>query len=343
MCLYTKNLKPYVAKEDIKVYKILKKTNGEYITPYQNTKVSLGSVMNPYTEIEYRDAYYGYDNCTLRIKGGCIHAVTSTIAYDKDIVKDVDNYIVVEAYIPKGVKFYFSDDFVEVAAKELYITDNIVDNYSKLSDEEIKVLLLTYPIENLIPKDKVSIGYIMLDNKTFVHPSSFDKNRMDPIGIVCNVNKDCYKIISLDETKTIWATDFIKVDGLEKLKKEFYLDDRGKKYCEIINQCSESKTGIFPAVEWCLNYKTKGTKQGDWYLPACDELRHAILNIHIINAVIYACSYGVTVHTSSYYWSSSEYSSSQAWRAYTYNGTMYYNYKDYHFYVRAFLCVGGSE
>ena len=343
MCLTTKNLKPYVAKEDIKVFKILQRIDKRYITPYQGSEVTLESVMKPDKEIEHKEGNCGYNNCTLCVEGGFIHAVTNAVAYDKDKIEN-ENYVVVEAYIPKGTEFYLSDDFIEVAAKELYITDKIIDNKSKLSDEEMRVLLLTYPIENLISKDKVSIGWFMLDDKTVVHPSLFDKSKMNPIGIICEITGNEYKVISLEQTTDKWCVDYFKVEGLENLNSEdkIYSDDKGQEHCKIISKQNGYTEGKFPATKWCLDYETEGTKKGDWYLPACGELRNAILNIHIINAVIIWSSVGVTLLTSSSYWSSSEYSSDYARYVYTLNGGVDSLNKNGYRYVRAWLRVGSG-
>lgn len=343
MCLCTKNIKAYIAKEDIKVFKILRKEGQGYKTPYQNKEVVLGSVMKPDNGVEHKKGNYGYNNCTLCVEGGFIHAVTRTKLYDKDKVED-ENYIVVECYIPKGTEFYFSDDFIEVAAKELYLSDKIVDNNSGLSNEEMQNLLLSYPIESLISKDKVSVGWLMLDDRTFVHPSLFNKDKMKPIGIVCEIVGNEYKIMSLNQTMDRWSNDYIKVEGLENLEKEdeIYADTKGKEHCEIISRCKEYKTGIFPAVEWCLNYVTNGINVGDWYLPACGELRNAVLNMHIINAALFFTSVGVMLSTSIDYWSSSEYSSDYARHVYAYNGYVVNYNKDYIGYVRAWLRVGSE-
>ena len=343
MCLVTKNLKSYVAKENIKVFKILQRMDKRYITPYQGSEVILGSVMKPKNEVEHKKGNYGYDNCTLCVEGGFIHAVTNAVAYDKDKVED-ENYVIVEAYIPKGTEFYLSDDFIEVAAKELYITDKIVNNKSKLSDEEMRVLLLTYPIENLISKDKLSIGWFMLDNKTVVHPSLFDKSKMNPIGIICEITGNEYKVISLEQTTDKWCVDYFKVEGLKNLNSEdkIYSDDKGQEHCKTISKQNGYTEGKFPATKWCLDYETEGTKKGDWYLPACGELRNAILNMHIINAVLIWSSVGVEVNTGYWYWSSSEYDSNLARALDTSNGRVYANLKSSSNYVRAFLRVSAE-
>lgn len=336
------NGKPYVAKENIKVFKILAKDGIYYKTPYQGSIVELGSPMKPDKEINYNSRNYGYKKSMLCVEGGFIHAVTNVVDYD-DVVSDNENYAVVEAFIPKGVEFYVSDDFVEIAAKELFITDKIVGRNTKWSKEELKAFLLEYPIENLISKDKVSIGWLMLNDKTFVHPSLFDKEIMQAVGIVCETDENGYNIMSLEETTKQWSEKFVKVEGLGTFEgEEVYADRNGQEHCKVISKQEQFNNEMFPAVKWCLDYETEGTKKGDWYLPACGELRNAILNMHIINAVLICSSIGVQVNTSRGYWSSSEYSGGRARYVDTNDGSVYYYVKDGYGRVRAFLRVSAE-
>lgn len=343
MCLYTKNLKPYVAKENIKVFKILAKDGIYYKTPYQGSIVELGSPMKPDKEINYNSGNYGYKKSMLCVEGGFIHAVTNVVDYDDDVVSDNENYAVVEAFIPKGVEFYVSDDFVEIAAKELFITDKIVGLNTKWSKEELKTFLLEYPIENLISKDKVSVGWLMLNDKTFVHPSLFDKEIMQAVGIVCETDENGYNIMSLEETIKQWCEKLVKVEGLKTFGEEkAYTDRKGQEHCKIISKQEEFDNGVFPAVKWCLEYQTEGTKKGDWYLPAVGELRNMILNMQAINASLIWTSVGVTLNTLKYYWSSSAYCSYIAHNVSTGSGRVGSSYKNLNRYVRAFAFLGGN-
>lgn len=102
----------------------------------------------------------------------------------------------------------------------------------------------------------------------------------------------------------------------------------------------------YPAASCCDMFHTEGTSQGDWYLPACGELGYIMPPLNKINdtidkiCTIYGSSVGVELNTSTYYWSSTEYSSNLARSVDTSNGNVYRNFKDYYgFYVRAFLRV----
>ena len=99
----------------------------------------------------------------------------------------------------------------------------------------------------------------------------------------------------------------------------------------------------------CSRYRTDGTQQGDWYLPACGELGYMMVRISKINETIeklrtaYGSSVAASVDTSRYFWSSSEYSSNSARRVVTYNGGVDGNSKGYSIYVRAFLRVNSNR
>ena len=117
---------------------------------------------------------------------------------------------------------------------------------------------------------------------------------------------------------------------------------------------NNSNAGYYPAACCCARFHTTGTKAfkdctteelkkgtGFWYLPSCGELGYIIPRLYDINATISklyeAYTVGVQLDTSSYYWSSSEYSVSLARFVNTGNGGVNLNYKSDNFYVRAFL------
>ena len=71
-----------------------------------------------------------------------------------------------------------------------------------------------------------------------------------------------------------------------------------------------------------FNAGTYGSNQGftDWYIPAEGQLALIYLNKTAINEALTAI--GGTTFSDNYYWSSSEYSSSDGWRVYFFNGNV---------------------
>ena len=116
MCLYIGYKKPFVAKSDITVYKYVNKNNGKYSTACVCYPVNTNEVMkgdkNSDVVLNSHNKY--------RIEGGVIHACTTT--FDNGF----GSKICLKAIIRKGTEFYIQDDLKQVAAKELYITDEEV-------------------------------------------------------------------------------------------------------------------------------------------------------------------------------------------------------------------------
>ena len=101
-----------------------------------------------------------------------------------------------------------------------------------------------------------------------------------------------------------------------------------------------------PAAACCHLYKTEGTEQGDWYLPAMGELGYIMPKwneiqgaISNINTVYGSNVVAVSLNDNNYYWSSSEYSSNNARNLTTNGGYVGYYNKNGNLYVRAFLRV----
>jgi hypothetical protein len=136
-------------------------------------------------------------------------------------------------------------------------------------------------------------------------------------------------------------------------------DFNGKKNTDIITAMATAQSGwttasaitnsynsgYYPAACCCRRFHTTGTSAGDWYLPACGELGYIIPKLAVINRIVSAINtaYGsgtaFALHTSNYYWSSSEYSEADARYVSTNYGYVYYHSKDYSYGVRAFLAV----
>ena len=154
MCLYTKNIKSFIAKKDIKVIKVLRKTKDEYFTSYHFEKVNLNSLLKHNKEINYNKGNYGINGDFLRIGEGFIHATLDAI---KDNVYMLnDKLISIEAYIPKGTEFYIDEDINNICSKELFITENTCD--PNLNNRELHEIY-SYILERYINTEYISIGY----------------------------------------------------------------------------------------------------------------------------------------------------------------------------------------
>ena len=348
MCLITKNLKPFIAKEDIKVFKILTKTDtdGEYSTPYQEVRVKLGTTMKSEEEVNFTEGNCGEKNCGLYITIGFIHAVLDTSKY----VSYPYDKVAIEAYIPKGTEFYIGDNLNEICAKELYLTENVYPALSGLPYSEQKKLIKEYIIDEYVSKENVSIGWFCTSDKKFIHPYDVNENNKNNIiGIVCGESNNEWQVMSLKQSTEQWAKTWNSdsVKGLVQCTDvESSLNDMdGKHNTEMIIKDERYKDGFFPAAKWCLEYRTKGTKKGDWYLPSCGELWHNMLrNIFILNAVMKYSSVGVELDTLYIYWSSTESSSYYARTVSTDSGCVNLDYnKNNNLYVRAWLRVKGGE
>ena len=346
MCLATKNLKPFIAKEDIKVFKILTKRDGEYSTPYQQVKVKLGTTMKPKEEVNFTEGNCGEKNCGLYITRGFIHAVLDASKY----VDYPHDKVAIEAYIPKGTEFYIGDNLNEICTKELYLTENEYPVLSGIPYSEQKELIKEYIIDEYVSKENVSIGWFCTSDKKFIHPYDVNENNKNNIiGIVCGESNNEWQVMSLKQSTEQWAKTWNSdsVKGLVQCRDvESSLNDMdGKHNTEMIIKDERYKDGFFPAAKWCLEYKTKGTKKGDWYLPSCGELWHNMLrNIFILNAVMKYSSVGVELDTCYIYWSSTESSSYYARTVSTGSGCVNLDYnKNNNNYVRAWLRVERGE
>lgn len=178
MCLINQRGEGFIAKKDLRVFKMLmRRSDDGYMTPFTLTNVVLGKRLKAKGEIWEEEIY---NNTILSI--GYIHAMTSvshcpTYQYD----------VFVEAYIKKGTRYYIGTNN-DVCAEAMFITDNIIKKdecklaYSEWHD-------LYEPLYNLIPKDKVGIGWAMNYAGKFIHPSDI-KGDDTIMGLVGSIDED---------------------------------------------------------------------------------------------------------------------------------------------------------
>ena len=110
----------------------------------------------------------------------------------------------------------------------------------------------------------------------------------------------------------------------------------GKEATRKLLEISRKKRQEAEAAQWCYDYAEDGVKQGEAFLPSLTELEKLFANKAAINASLNAL--GVAL-LEGWYWSSTEYNSSSAWRLNMSNGDRNGTNKDNGFYVRPVLAL----
>ncbi len=149
-----------------------------------------------------------------------------------------------------------------------------------------------------------------------------------PIGVVFDCRKKL--AIGLEQSDEEWSiTDDFDVPGVENITDttKVLQDMDGKKNTSTILAYCKTKGKRCPAFEYVNSYKTEGTQAGDWYLPSMGELYAIYGNMGVLNVTLIKIV--ATRLVASYYWSSSEYSSTDAWNLRFSSGNVNYNDK-YH-------------
>jgi len=337
MCLTT-NIKLMVAKNDITCYKVLRSCdNGSYVTPYQGTSAKLNKTLKAGNNRAY--SKYGSNN----IEDGFIHALL--------IVKDAtfgfdENCKVFVSTIPAGTEFYVSDNFSEICARKIFITDKVVDKADGRESIGCIMNMLRDDYRQTIEQGKVSIGDFCVvqpdGNKKYIHRDEYTAEiDKDIIGVVGFYDEnDNPVVISRESSVQRWCTLEWGKRPLINNAVSYETYDKslnGKKLTENILKSKYYKPEKYPIFKYISEYKTKGTKSGDWYVGAVGELKKMLENNIFINLSLFLLD-GASL-LDSYYWSSSECSSNYAYGVGTHDGYVFNYDKGYNGYVRAFLRV----
>ena len=186
-----------------------------------------------------------------------------------------------------------------------------------------------------LPSDKFSGTQCAHDTDAFYHSSGYIPSPYLTDG---SRNPGYYQTSSPSSSSNALA-DFDGIGNTEKI-----ITQRGTK---DYNSWTPGRTtgADYPAASCCDMFHTEGTKQGDWYLPACGELGYIMPPFNKINEAIrkmqdtYGSSVGVELDANYAYWSSTEYSSGNARPVNTKFGFISQYGKNTNNYVRAFLKV----
>ncbi len=318
MCLYSQNIKPLVADTDIVVYKhLVKRCNGNVHTPHQDTQVTLGQKFVAKGKLPKLPKNYSNN----KIGEGVIHAYI-----DKTTAKSyLSQGEIVKAVIKAGTQFFVQFDMTEIAATEIVLDDDF-QTYSEETVKEIEdnldntINVIYKLLREQNTHNGVSVGDYVLPDKSIVAPDALTKN-MDVIGIISFFTKDgTPKVTALKQTECKWGmiTDSAVnvVNSLEKSVEDFNDTDYTKKLYETY----KDRLDDFPALKYCVEYETKGTKKGDWVFGSSGEVLQTVRNAYLINRSIEKlnevkgdCGYADKIIIGTFYWASTESGSITAW------------------------------
>ena len=121
MCLISKWNFPKKAKEDIICYKILRKEEYGYYTPYLDTPVKLNSTLKA-TGCRFRSFKNRYE-----VGEGYIHAYTKRYLANpvrfEEFMDDSYDYVSIKCIIPKGTKYHVSKNGFEICSRKMHLED----------------------------------------------------------------------------------------------------------------------------------------------------------------------------------------------------------------------------
>lgn len=335
MCLVTRLTKPFVAKKDIVCYKHLCKSGDDYTTPFQDVKVKLGKKMVANAKRKYEGEDWN-NYCKHGIEDGFIHALLGK--------KGINGNVAVKAIIPAGTEFYVGDDCIEVCARKLILTTEVISP-ADVPDAKIAIreLFADY-FESFFeaPEVEVAVGYYRLADGGYVNPLNLtDDIKDDIMGIVACIHDGKVYVVSLDCTASEWRTDdwtkFTMVCKKQHTNWTSVEDDfDGEGNTKAVLSHYTYSPERYPAFALIANYQTKGTKKGDWHMGAAGEIiaigRDNQFKINLAMALLD----NATMIDYEWLWSSSEYTGSNAWGLDPSNGNVDRNNKYGSLRVRAF-------
>ncbi len=298
MCLYIGNKKSFVAKKDIVVYKYVRKQNSYYVTACRNFPIQTNKVLTPSYSSEdiVETNYHKYT-----IFGGAIHACTSS---NDD---EFRGYVCLKAYIKEGTEFWVQDDFKEVAARSLYITDEVVENKETSDIKDIYVSILESVEEH---KNGIKVGDFLLADKTYASPlNEFDHSKAIAVVIGFNPEDDSPIHVTPEKMYLPFITRNNYHNSCHSDVKHDKIEDDfdGYKHTYDIANAEDYNANLFKAIDYCINYSTEGTNKGDWHLGAGGEIIMLAKNLAIVNASILLTNIGTPITTNSWSWTSSQY------------------------------------
>ena len=205
---------------------------------------------------------------------------------------------------------------------------------SKVGREKLR------PIINYASADKLNVdlnkiyacntGDILYSDKTC---SASVVSGKTPIGVVFDGTNRLAASLYSSSSLLDWGgagTDIPGIPNCTSVNEDY----NGKANTAVL--ISYASGAGFPAAKYAYEYKTEGTKAGDWYLPAISELYELYQNKGSVNKTLTTLGYPIIPENKAY-WSSSERLSYNAWALDFSDGTVSNYEKGLYHYVRPVL------
>ena len=145
-----------------------------------------------------------------------------------------------------------------------------------------------------------------------------------PIGVIFDTTNKL--AIGLERSYQHWSTSQFDVPGLSNITSSSAVtaDWQGKNNTRVVLDYCKANGKSCPAFEYVNTYKTEGTKEGDWYLPAMGELNAIYSNMNVLNKTLSKIGGTKVEAAEAFSFSSSEAPNNSFWRMYFGNGDIDY-------------------
>ena len=281
MCLYLRDKKPRVAKEDITVIKYVKVNDKVITSPLRNTTIPVNKVLRAYPN--KADIFsYGkdiFDNNVYSLNGGAIHAKLIKGGFLECECR--------KAIIPAGTDYWLGVRGDEIAARSMIITDVDWDK----GDNKVSESIFKEILENTPEVNGVRIGDYLLENGDFTRPRK-GLSEDEVVGIVAGFHEGEPIIAAL----TFFYGAFDKLSN-SKFSFSYSYDNAAIKAFDGRCVTEDYKVGRrknrFEAFESCINYRKE--KGEEWYLGAAGEVATMLDNCIYLNAAHHITNLGFLI------------------------------------------------
>ncbi len=167
-----------------------------------------------------------------------------------------------------GIKCPFGNAWNCTASEnKTELTNKITELEKQLTEIKRHINSSSCQVGNILYSDFTCNSYVVA-NKT-------------PIGVVFDIVNNLAVALEQKE-KVAWSTTNFDIPALMPYV-DYKSDYEGKKNTKAIYDYCKANNKSCPAVEYAYTYKTEGTSEGDWYLPAYLELESLMNNEDAIN------------------------------------------------------------